>query len=158
MNLSAASSIATGLLHGCGRALCSGCWNWFMYVSDASITVTIMLEKKQNVEVMLLLSISMGSSGESIKEAISFHCLPPWGSCVTARVELQLAFGQNFPGKYFPAIFFWAYTDVISQWIPICQNVLVNSRADSVCPVGLGFGNGLVICWLLTLGLFIGLV
>lgn len=45
-----------------------------MYVSDASITVTIMLEKKQNAEVMLLVSLSMGSSGESIKEAISFHC------------------------------------------------------------------------------------
>lgn len=113
-----------------------------MYVSDASITVTIMLEKKQNAEVMLLVSLSMGSGGESIKEAISFHCLPPWGSCVTARVELQLAFGQSFHGKYFPALFFWAYTDVISQWIPICQNVPVYSRADGVCLVGLLFRMG----------------
>lgn len=127
-----------------------------MYVSDASITVTIMLEKKQNAEVMLLVSLSMGSGGENIKEAISFHCLPPWGSCVTARVELQLAFGQNFPGKYFPNIFFWAYTDVISQWIPVCQNVPVHSEADSL--VGLGFGDGLVICWLFAVGLSIGLV
>lgn len=76
-----------------------------MYVSDASITVTIMLEKKQNAEVMFLVSLFMGSGGESIKEAVSFHCLPP-DSCVTARVELQLAFGQNFPGKYFPNIFY----------------------------------------------------
>lgn len=129
-----------------------------MYVSDASITVTIMLEKKQNAEVMLLVSLSMGSGGESIKEAISFHCLPPWGSCVTARIELQLAFGQSFPGKYFPAIFFWAYTDVISQWILICPSVPVYSRADSVCLVGLGFWDGLVICWLFVMGLFIGLV
>lgn len=99
-----------------------------MYVLDASITVTIMLEKNQNAEVMLLVSLSMGSGGESIKEAISFHCLPPWGSCVTARLKLQLAFGQHFPGKYFPTIFFWAYTDMISQWTPICQNTPIYLR------------------------------
>lgn len=61
-----------------------------------------------------------------------------------SRVELQLAFEQNIPGKYFTAIFFWAYEDVISQWIPICQNV--HSGADSVCLVGLGFWDGLVVC------------
>lgn len=55
-----------------------------MYVSDASITVTIMLQKKQNAEVMHLVSLSMGSDGESIKEDISFYCLPPQGSCVVA--------------------------------------------------------------------------
>lgn len=52
-----------------------------MYVPDASITVTIMLEKKQNAEVMLLVSLS---NGESIKEDISFHCLPPQGICIVA--------------------------------------------------------------------------
>lgn len=73
-----------------------------------------------------------------------------------SRVKLQLAFGQN-PGKYFPAVFFWAYEDVISQWIPICQNVPVHSGTDSVY-VGLGFWNELLICWLFAVGLFIGLV
>lgn len=102
-----------------------------MYVSDASITVTIMLEKKRNAEVMLLVSLFMGSSGESIKEDISFRCLPPWGSCVVARVKLQSDFGQNVPSKYFPAIFFWVNTDVISQWTPIFQNVTVHLGADS---------------------------
>lgn len=120
-----------------------------MYVSDASITVTIMLEKKQNAEVMLLVSLSVGNSGESIKEAISFHCLPPQDSCVIARVKLQLDFGQNFPSKYFPATFYWTNTGMISQWTLIFQNVTVHLGTDSAClGVGLegGFGCFLVGC------------
>lgn len=67
-----------------------------MYVSDASITVTIKLEKKQNAEVMLLVSLSIGTGGESTKEDISFCCLPLQGSCVIARVELQSGFWTEF--------------------------------------------------------------
>lgn len=73
-----------------------------MSVSDASITVTIMLEKRQNAAVMLLVSLSMGRGGESIREATSFQCLPPWFSCVVARVKLQLDFGQNFLSIFQP--------------------------------------------------------
>lgn len=64
-------------------------------------------------------------------EAISFHCLPPQGGCVIARVKLQLDFGQNFPGKYFPAVFFWANTDMISRWTLIFQNITVHLGTDS---------------------------
>lgn len=97
-----------------------------MCVSDASITVTIMPEKKQNAEVMLLVSLFMGRGGKSIKEDISFHCLPQHGSCVVARVKLQLDFWTEFSGKYFPGTLFWANTDVISQWTLIFQNVTVH--------------------------------
>jgi len=56
----------------------------YTYVSDASITLTIMLEKKQNAEVVPLVSLSMGSSGESIQADISFCCWPPQGGCAVA--------------------------------------------------------------------------
>lgn len=101
-----------------------------MCVSDSSITVTIMLEKKQNAEVMLLVSLSMSTGGESSRGDISFHCLTPWGSYVTARIKLQLFFGQNLIIKDFPAIFVWVNTDVIVQWTAVFQNVTDHYGVD----------------------------
>lgn len=87
--------------------------------------------EKAKCRMMLLVSLAMGSSGESTEEDLPFHCWPARGSCVAARVKLQSDFGQNFLSKYFPAIFFWANTDLISQWTHILQTVTVHLGADS---------------------------
>lgn len=80
-----------------------------MRVSDASITATITLKKKQNAEGMLLVALFVGSGGESTGQDMSFP------SAFTELLpQLKLRFGRNFLSKYFSTVFFRPNIDLIS--------------------------------------------